>query len=118
MWGGAYCGGLPLSLFLLTYISCFVVQAQVRQLQEQLAIEKSVWQENYRKKHEAEMMARERELQQQVKQTRDAEIERVMQQLLKDNQQSIDECEREADKRIKYASTGSAVRPWLQLPFE
>jgi len=47
-------------------------------------------------------MARERELQQQVKEARDAEIERVMQQLLKDNQQSIDECEREADKRIKY----------------
>jgi len=47
-------------------------------------------------------MARERELQQQVKEARDAEIERVMQQLLKDNQRAIDECEREADKRIKY----------------
>jgi len=47
-------------------------------------------------------MARERELQQQVKEARDAEIERVMQQLLKDNQHAIDECEREADKRIKY----------------
>ena len=46
-------------------------------------------------------MARERELQQQVKEARDAEIERVMEQLLKDNQQAIDECEREADKRIK-----------------
>jgi len=80
------------------------VQAQIRQLQEQLAVEKEVWQENYRKKQDAQMMARERELQQRVKQARDAEIERVMQQLLTDNQQAIDECEREADKRIKYVS--------------
>ena len=79
-----------------------VTQVQIRQLQEQLAIEKEVWQENYRKKQEAQLMARERELQQQVKEARDAEIERVMQQLLKDNQHAIDECEREADKRIKY----------------
>jgi len=78
-----------------------VVQAQIRQLQEQLAIEKEVWQENYRKKQDAQLLARERELQQQVKEARDAEIERVMEQLLKDNQQAIDECEREADKRIK-----------------
>ena len=47
-------------------------------------------------------MSREREMQQQLKQARDTEIERVMQQLLKDNQNAIDECEREADKRIKY----------------
>ena len=67
-------------------------------------MEKEVWQENYRKKQDAQMMARERELQQRVKQARDAEIERVMQQLLTDNQQAIDECEREADKRIKYVS--------------
>ena len=80
------------------------MQAQIRQLQEQLAVEKDVWQENYRKKQDAQMMARERELQQRVKQARDAEIERVMQQLLTDNQQAIDECEREADKRIKYVS--------------
>ena len=74
----------------------------MRQLKEQLSIEKQVWQENYCKKQEAELMARERELQQQVKQSRDAEIERVMQQLLRDNQQAIDDCEREADKRITY----------------
>jgi len=54
-------------------------------------------------------MARERELQQQVKEARDAEIERVMQQLLKDNQQAIDECEREADKRIKFVSFVSGL---------
>jgi len=79
-----------------------VSQAQIRQLQEQLAIEKQVWQENYRKKQDAQLLARERELQQQVKEARDAEIERVMQQLLKDNQHAVDECERDADKRIKY----------------
>jgi len=73
-------------------------------LQEQLAVEKEVWQENYRKKQDAQLMAKERELQQQVKESRDAEIERVMQQLLHDNQQAIDDCEREADKRIKCVS--------------
>jgi len=81
------------------------VQTEIRQLQEQLAVEKQVWQENYRKKQDAQLMARERELQQQVKEARDAEIERVMQQLLHDNQQAIDGCEREADKRIKCVMT-------------
>ena len=61
-----------------------------------------MWQENYRKKQDAQLLARERELQQQVKEARDAEIERVMQQLLQDNQQAIEDCEREADTRIKY----------------
>ena len=80
-------------------------------------MEKEVWQENYRKKQDAQLMARERELQQQVKEARDAEIERVMQQLLKDNQQAIDECEQDADKRIKCVFNplkGSGVR-WLHL---
>ena len=78
------------------------IQAAIGQLKEQLAIEKEVWAENYRKKTDAQLLARERELQQQVKEARDADIERVMAQLLKDNQQAIDDCEREADKRIKY----------------
>jgi 5-azacytidine-induced protein 1 len=77
------------------------VQAQIRQLQEQMAVEKEVWQENYRKKQDAQLMQKERELQLQVKNNRDKDIENVMQQLLKENQAAIDDCEREAEKRIK-----------------
>lgn len=77
------------------------VQAQIRQLQEQMAVEKEVWQENYRKKQDALLMQKERELQQRVKSDRDKDIDTVMQQLLKENQSAIDECEREAEKRIK-----------------
>jgi len=76
-------------------------QAAIRQLQEQLSVEKEVWQENYRKKQETLLLQKERELQQQVKYARDQDIERVMQQLLKENQSAIDECEREAEKRLK-----------------
>jgi len=91
-------------------------QAEIRQLQEQLAVEKDVWQENYRKKQDAELLARERELQQRVKDARDAEIERVMQQLLHDNQQAIDDCEREADKRIKCVHEANKSCVFQELP--
>ena len=63
-------------------------------------MEKEVWQENYRRKQDAEMAGRERRLQQQVKESRDAEIERVMQQLLEDNQAAVDQCQRDADLRV------------------
>jgi len=91
-------------------------QAEIRQLQEQLAVEKDVWQENYRKKQDAELLARERELQQRVKDARDAEIERVMQQLLHDNQQAIDDCERDADKRIKCVREANKRCIFQELP--
>ena len=84
-----------------------MIQAQIRPLQEQLAVEKEVWQENYRKKQDALLMQKERALQQQVKSERDKDIENVMQQLLKENQSAIDECEREAEKRIRCVSTDS-----------
>ena len=79
-----------------------VIQAQIRQLQEQMAVEKEVWQENYRKKQDALLMQKERELQMHVKGERDKDIDNVMQQLLKENQAALDECEREAEKRIKF----------------
>jgi len=83
---------------------CFVfaAQAQIKQLQEQMAVEKEVWQENYRKKQDALLMQKERELQMQVKSERDKDIDNVMQQLLKDNQAALDDCEREAEKRIRF----------------
>ena len=84
-----------------TQLWCLRAQDQIRQLQEQLSVEKQVWQENYRKKQDALLMQKERELQQQVKVARDKDIETVMQQLLKENQSALDECEREAEKRIK-----------------
>jgi len=100
---------LQLMRYINYLLTCYLwFQAEIRQLKEQLAVEKEVWAENYRKKTDAQLLARERELQQQVKQARDADIERVMQQLLKDNQQAIDDCEREADKRIKYVVVTSS----------
>jgi 5-azacytidine-induced protein 1 len=91
------------------------VQAQVRQLQEQMAVEKEVWQENYRKKQDALLMQKERELQQQVKSDRDKDIGNVMQQLLKENQAAIDECEREAEKRIKCVLRLCILLSWRVL---
>ena len=67
-----------------------------------MAVEKEVWQENYRKKQDALLMQKERELQMHVKGERDKDIDNVMQQLLKENQAALDECEREAEKRIKF----------------
>lgn len=94
---------MPQTVECFTFVAvCNVLfQAQIKQLQEQMSVEKEVWQENYRKKQDAQLMQKERELQMRIKNDRDNDIENVMQQLLKENQSAIDDCEREAEKRLK-----------------
>ncbi|KAI0220340.1 hypothetical protein LSAT2_028141 [Lamellibrachia satsuma] len=75
--------------------------AEVTQLREQLGLEKHAWEENYMKKKETWLMAKERELKDQVRRERDREIELVIQRLEEDNQAAREECERVAENRIK-----------------
>ncbi len=77
------------------------VQTELRQLKEQLAVEKQAWEENYRKKQETWLLSKERELKDQVRRDRDKEIEMVISRLEEDNQSARDETERLADNRIK-----------------
>ena len=74
----------------------------MRQLKEQLAVEKQAWEENYMKKQETYLMQKERELKEQVRKDRDKEIEMVIGRLEEDTQATRDECERVAENRIKY----------------
>ena len=53
------------------------------------------------KRKETWLMAKERELKEQVRRDRDREIELVIQRLEEDNQSAKEECERVADNRIK-----------------
>ncbi len=75
-------------------------QTEIRQLKEQLAVEKQAWEENYRKKQETWLMQKERELREQVKKDRDKEIELVIGRLEEDTQSTRDEAERAAENRI------------------
>ncbi len=77
------------------------LQTELRQLKEQLAVEKQAWEENYRKKQETWLLSKERELKDQVRRDRDKEIEMVISRLEEDNQSARDETERLADNRIK-----------------
>ena len=77
------------------------LQTEVRQLKEQLAVEKQAWEENYMKKQETYLMQKERELKEQVRKDRDKEIEMVIGRLEEDTQATRDECERVAENRIK-----------------
>nr|XP_005988104.1 PREDICTED: centrosomal protein of 131 kDa isoform X2 [Latimeria chalumnae] len=76
-------------------------QAEIKALKERLDIEKQAWEENYMKKEEAWLLARERELKEDVRKGRDKEIELVIQRLEEETSVTKEECERAAESRIK-----------------
>ena len=63
----------------------------MKQLKDQLAAEKVAWEENYKKRQEAWLAAKERELKEQVRKERDKEIEMVIARLEEDTQTSQEE---------------------------
>ncbi|XP_032653187.1 centrosomal protein of 131 kDa isoform X3 [Chelonoidis abingdonii] len=75
--------------------------AEVKVLKDRLEIEKQAWEANYRKKEEAWLLSRERELKEEVRKERDKEIELVIQRLEADMSSTKEECERVAENRIK-----------------
>ncbi|XP_074870340.1 centrosomal protein of 131 kDa [Carettochelys insculpta] len=76
-------------------------QAEVQVLKDRLEIEKQAWEASYVKKEEAWLLARERELKEEVRKERDTEIELVIQRLEADMSSTKEECERMAENRIK-----------------
>ncbi|KAH3869500.1 hypothetical protein DPMN_032669, partial [Dreissena polymorpha] len=76
-------------------------KAEIADMKERMSIEKSTWEENYRKKQEAWLMQRERELKEGVKKDRNKEIELVIRQLEEDATAAREDCERVAENRIK-----------------
>ena len=64
-------------------------------------MEKAAWEENYRKKQETWLLAKERELKDHVRRDRDKELEMVIGRLEEDGEAARDECERVAENRIK-----------------
>lgn len=77
-------------------------QVEVQSLKERLEIEKQAWEENYMKKQEAWLLARERELKEEVRKGRDKEIELVIQRLEEEVRISKQECERVTENTIKH----------------
>ena len=73
----------------------------MKELKERTQIEKEAWEENYRKKQENFLMAKERELKDSVKKDRNKEIELVIRQLEEDATAAREDCERVAENRIK-----------------
>ena len=73
----------------------------MKELEERLKIEKQSWEENYMKKQETVLVAKERELREQVRRDRDKEIELVITRLEDDAALSRDEAERAAENRVK-----------------
>ena len=74
---------------------------EIKQLQDQIELEKAAWEENLLKKQQTWALQKERELKESVRKERDREIELVIKRLEEDNQASREECERVADNRIK-----------------
>ncbi|XP_069786039.1 centrosomal protein of 131 kDa isoform X4 [Narcine bancroftii] len=77
-------------------------QVEIQSLKEKLEIEKQAWEENYMKKQEAWLLARERGLKEEVRKGRDKEIELVIQRLEEEVRISKQECERVAENTIKH----------------
>ncbi|XP_070580321.1 centrosomal protein of 131 kDa-like [Ptychodera flava] len=75
--------------------------SEIRELEERLKVEKEAWEENYMKKQETWLLAKERELKENVRRDRDKEIELVIQRLEDDNIATREECERAAENRVK-----------------
>ncbi|XP_039766944.1 centrosomal protein of 131 kDa [Ornithorhynchus anatinus] len=76
-------------------------QVELEALKEQLQVEKRAWEVDYKKKEEAWMRARERELREEVRKGRDKEIERVIRRLEADVSVTKEECERAAESRVQ-----------------
>lgn len=76
-------------------------QLEMNELKERLEIEKQGWIENYMKKQDATLMAKERELKEAVREGRDREIEMVITRLEEETSLAREECERAAENRIK-----------------
>ncbi|XP_073245130.1 centrosomal protein of 131 kDa-like isoform X1 [Porites lutea] len=76
-------------------------ELEVNELKERLDIEKQGWIENYMKKQDAVLMAKERELKEAVREGRDREIEMVITRLEEETSLAREECERAAENRIK-----------------
>uniref|UniRef100_S4RW42 Uncharacterized protein n=1 Tax=Petromyzon marinus TaxID=7757 RepID=S4RW42_PETMA len=74
-------------------------QVELLGYKERLEIEKQTWEENYRKKQEAWLLSRERELREEVRKTRDEEIEMVIRRLEDDATATRQECDRAAENR-------------------
>ncbi|XP_037320100.2 centrosomal protein of 131 kDa isoform X1 [Pungitius pungitius] len=76
-------------------------QVEMKALQERLDIEKQTWEENYKKKEEAWLLSRERELREELRRGRDKEIEVAIWALEEETSKDKEECERAADNRVK-----------------
>ncbi|NWI68672.1 CP131 protein, partial [Todus mexicanus] len=76
-------------------------QAEMKVLKDQLELEKQAWEATYVKKEEAWLLARERELREELRKERDKEIELVIERLEADMSSAKEECERAAENRIK-----------------
>ncbi|XP_070707874.1 centrosomal protein of 131 kDa [Pempheris klunzingeri] len=76
-------------------------QVEMKALQERLDIEKQTWEENYKKKEEAWLLSRERELKEDLRRERDKEIELAIWTLEEETSKDKEECERAADNRVK-----------------
>uniref|UniRef100_A0A7N8XGE9 Centrosomal protein 131 n=1 Tax=Mastacembelus armatus TaxID=205130 RepID=A0A7N8XGE9_9TELE len=76
-------------------------QMEMKALQERLDIEKQTWEENYKKKEEAWLLSRERELKEELRRERDKEIELAIWTLEEETSKDKEECERAADNRVK-----------------
>ncbi|XP_022598153.1 centrosomal protein of 131 kDa [Seriola dumerili] len=76
-------------------------QVEMKALQERLDIEKQTWEENYKKKEEAWLLSRERELKDELRRERDKEIELAIWTLEEETSKDKEECERAADNRLK-----------------
>ncbi|XP_072229616.1 centrosomal protein of 131 kDa isoform X2 [Leuresthes tenuis] len=76
-------------------------QVEMKALQERLDIERQTWEENYKKKEEAWMLSRERELKEELRRERDKEIELAIWTLEEETSKDKEDCERAADNRVK-----------------
>ncbi|XP_040885197.1 centrosomal protein of 131 kDa isoform X2 [Toxotes jaculatrix] len=76
-------------------------QVEMKAMQERLDIEKQTWEENYKKKEEAWLLSRERELKEELRRERDKEIELAIWTLEEETSKDKEECERAADNRVK-----------------
>ncbi|KAK5881704.1 hypothetical protein CesoFtcFv8_022471 [Champsocephalus esox] len=76
-------------------------QLEMKALHERIDMEKQTWEENYKKKEEAWLLSRERELKEGLRRERDKEIELAIWTLEEETSKDKEECERAADNRVK-----------------
>ncbi|XP_061667072.1 LOW QUALITY PROTEIN: centrosomal protein of 131 kDa [Syngnathoides biaculeatus] len=75
-------------------------QAEIKKLQEQFEREKTIWEEEYRKKQEAGLLRHERRLREELRQERDKEIQLAVWTLEEETNKDKEECERAAQNRV------------------